>query len=255
MIKKIITLTLFWCSLNLFAKQIINYTKTSQKLLQNLIENKPFRVEVKTLAKGSLKDLILELNTDEKKIAFWINVYNAFIQISLTKNPKEYENRSRFFKKPRIQIANQLLSFDNIEHGILRKSTVKLSLGYLKKIFRPKWELELRIQGEIDWRIHFALNCGAKNCPPVQIYSPKNLNTALNFATKKFLETQTTYNLKNKTVKTTTLFSWFRGDFKGIKGVKKILIDYKIVPEMPNRLVFTNYDWTLSLANYRIIPK
>ncbi|MEN8704017.1 MAG: DUF547 domain-containing protein [Polaribacter sp.] len=253
--KKVLLAIHLFTSLSIISQHKINYNDVAQDLLQNIMDKKSYNKEVKILSASTLEELTSELKTDSQKIAFWINVYNAFIQISLTKNPKEYENKGAFFRKPRIQIANQLLSFDNIEHGILRKSSVKLSLGYLKKIFKPKWELDLRIQGEIDWRIHFALNCGAISCPPVAIYAPKDLNKALNFATKIFLETQTTYNLKNKTVKTTTLFSWFRGDFKGIKGIKKILIDYKIIPEMPNRLVFTNYDWTLSLANYRITPK
>lgn len=253
--RKVLLLAFCWCSLTTLSQQKINYTVTAQNLLHKLMEHKNYLDEVKTLKKGRLQDLNFELKTDEQKIAFWINIYNAFIQITLKEHPNEYEDKGAFFKKPRIQIANQLLSFDNIEHGILRKSTLKLSLGYLKKIFIPKWESTLRIQGDIDWRIHFALNCGAKSCPPVAIYSSKNLNKALNYATKKFLERQTSYNLKNKTVKTTRLFSWFRGDFKGIKGVKKILIDYKIVPEMPNQLVFKKYDWTLYLGNYVAIQK
>ena len=48
--------------------------------------------------------------------------------------------------------------------------------------------------------------------------------------------------------------SWFRGDFGGKNGAKKILLDYKITPEKPKYLDFKTYDWTLLLGNYRTIP-
>jgi len=34
-----------------------------------------------------------------------------------------------------------------------------------------------------DPRIHFALVCGAKSCPPIKVYKPDNLDYALDMAT------------------------------------------------------------------------
>ncbi len=245
----------FLSALVLNSQNSINYSEVAQDLLENIMHKKAYDKEVKILAESSLNNLISELQTDQEKIAFWVNVYNAFIQISLTENPKEYENRGDFFKKERVKIAGEMLSFDDIEHGIIRKSRMKISLGYLRKWFRPKWERKLRIDGDIDWRIHFALNCGAKSCPPVAIYSAKNLDKEFDFMTKKYLTEQTTYQKETKTAKTVALFSWFRGDFGGKCGARKILFNYKITPEKPKKLDFKNYDWTLSLGNFRTIPK
>lgn len=40
---------------------------------------------------------------------------------------------------------------------------------------------------EVDPRVHFALNCGAKSCPPIRVFSPKNLERGLQLAAEGFL--------------------------------------------------------------------
>lgn len=233
----------------------VNYENVSQELLQNIIDENSYDSEVLLLEKSTLNELVNQLKTDQQKIAFWVNIYNAFIQISLTENPKEYEDRGSFFGKKRIKIAGEILSFDDIEHGIIRKSRMKISLGYLRKWFRPKWERKLRIDGKIDWRVHFALNCGAKSCPPVAIYSSENLDKEFDFMTTAYLKEQTTYNKETKTAKSVALMSWFRGDFGGKSGACKILKKYNITPEEVKKLEFKSYDWTLLLGNFRTIPE
>jgi len=217
--KQLFLWILFLSTILLNGQNNISYGELSKNLLQNIIDGKPYDKEVNILSKSTLDELVTELKTDKQKIAFWVNIYNAFIQISLTENPKLYDDRGVYFKTDRVKIAGQVLSFDDIEHGIIRKSRWKLSLGYLSKPFRAKWETKLRVKN-IDWRIHFALNCGAKSCPPVAVYT-----------------------------------SWFRGDFGGKCGAIKILKAYKITPEKPKKLDFKSYDWTLLLGNYRTIPK
>lgn len=237
------------------AQQEVDYLKVSQDLLTNIKNESDYSKQLKTLERSQLKDLVNQLKNDDQKKTFWINVYNAFIQISLTKHPELFsdENRSDFFSQPRVKIAEETLSFDDIEHGIIRSSTTKLSMGYVKKIFRPEWERKLRVN-EIDWRIHFALNCGAKSCPPVAIYDANDLDEQLDFMTKTYLKEQTDYNPESKTAKTVVLFSWFRGDFGGLGDVKKILKSYGITPEEPENIEFKPYDWTMLLSNYRELP-
>ncbi|EAQ42788.1 DUF547 domain-containing protein [Polaribacter sp. MED152] len=252
--KKFLLTIVFFTTLSTVSQNKIIYSDVAQDLLENIIAKKSYEKQVKILAESTLEDLTSELKTDTQKLAFWLNVYNGFIQISLMDNPKEYEDRGAFFKKPRVKIAGEILSFDDIEHDIMRKSRVKISWGYLRKYFRPKWERKLRIDGDLEWRIHFALNCGAKSCPPVAIYSAENLNSELDFMTTKYLNEQTTYNSETKTATSVSLFSWFRADFGGLCGARQILADYKITPEKPKKLAFKNYDWTLSLGNFRTIP-
>ena len=137
----------------------------------------------------------------------------------------------------------------------MRKSRIKISWGYLRKYFRPKWERKLRIDGDLEWRIHFALNCGAKSCPPVALFSAENLDKELDFMATEYLKEQTTYNSETKTATSVALFSWFRADFGGLCGAREILAEYKITPEKPKDLEFKDYDWTLLLGNFRTIPE
>jgi hypothetical protein len=190
------------------------------------------------------------LQTDKQKKAFWINTYNSYIQILLTENPEFFENRGDFFGKPKIIIAQKKLSFDDIEHGIIRGSKIKLSLGLLRNPFVDDFEKKLRTKSE-DGRIHFALNCGAKSCPLVATYDAKNFDSKIDKVAKSFLNKVSTYDEKNNTVLTTPLFSWFRGDFEGKNGILKLLKQYEVIPEDSEpKIQYDAYDWTLSLGNY-----
>ena len=194
--------------------------------------------------------LLTSLNTDNAKKAFWINLYNGQTQIALKSNPDKYNNRNAFYKAKQIEIAGNKYSLDDIEHGILRHSKIKWSLGYLNKLFPSKKEKQLRVD-KLDYRIHFALNCGAKSCPPIAFYNPETINEQLEVATKAYLTSEVEYDRSANLIKLPTLMSWFRADFGGKKGMIKILKKYNIVPEDANpKIKFKKYDWTLSLNNY-----
>ena len=190
------------------------------------------------------------LSTDNQKKAFWINTYNSYIQILLTEKPEYFENRGDFFGKPKIIIAHRKLSFDDIEHGIIRGSKIKLSLGLLRNPFVDDFEKKLRTKKE-DGRVHFALNCGAKSCPLVATYDAKNFDSKVDQVAKSFLTKMSTYKKEENVVLTTPLFSWFRGDFDGKNGILKLLKQYEVIPKESNpKIEYDNYDWTLSLGNY-----
>jgi hypothetical protein len=191
------------------------------------------------------------LNNDEKKKAFWINIYNGYTQAALKSNPDKYKNRNAFFKSKSIDVANNKISLDKIEHGILRRSKIKWSLGYVNKIFPSALEKKLRVE-KVDYRIHFALNCGAKSCPPIAFYNPDDLDTQLDVATKAFLTSECEYNKEQNTVSVPKLMSWFRADFGGKKGILDILKKNLIIPMDANpKIKFKKYDWSLTLNNYR----
>jgi len=224
----------------------------SQQLIELQKQEKSVEHIVEMFSKTTLEDITSKITTNNQKLAFWVNVYNGFIQYTLAKKPELYEDRRAFFSEERIRIAGEVLSFGDIEHGIIRKSQSPIGAGYIRRIFRPYWERKLRVDKK-DWRIHFALNCGAKSCPPVATYSPEMLDSEFDFMTRNYLEEQTTYDPETRIVKTVSLFSWFRGDFGGLRGAKRILNRRNIVVSKPKKIQFTTYDWTLLLGNYREI--
>lgn len=152
-----------------------NLNKLSEDLLLRIKNGQKTSEPRTTLYTLSFETLQNALKTDNQKLAFWINIYNAYIQIILSEHPELYQDRDTFFKNDQIPIAGRLISFDKIEHGIIRKSQWKLGLGLVGKWFPDKFERELRVD-ETDYRIHFSLNCGAKDCPPVGIYEPERLD-------------------------------------------------------------------------------
>ncbi len=229
-----------------------SFTKISKDLLSAIKNKKASDEEQMLLANADSAKLQSELDTDAKKMAFWVNIYNAYIQIVLTKNPDLYKNRNDFFKKEQVKIAGHNLSFDKIEHGLIRSSTWKLSKGYLPKIFPGDFEKNFRLDKK-DGRIHFVLNCGAKDCPPVYIFDPLSIDRDFDHVASLYLKDKTTYNQSEKTVKTTPLFQWFTGDFGvGKKGVKDMLAKYNIIPEDHKDIdvQYIDYDWTLDLGNF-----
>ncbi len=228
----------------------VDYNKLSEEFLTCVKEKGNTKDIRQKIAKLTLEELENGLITDEQKLAFWLNIYNGYIQVVLTENPDLYKDRSSFFKKEQIPIAGSLISFEKIEHGILRKSQWPLGLGYIRKWFPGKIERKLRVEKR-DFRVHFALNCGAKDCPPVTVYTVDRLNEQLKSGTKYFLTKMSSYTKETNTVRVTSLFSWFRGDFGGKSGAKKILKENGIIPTTKGVDVeYTNYDWTLYLNNF-----
>ena len=249
-LRLLFSLLLFLFS-GLVFSQSSNYARLSTEFLQGIINKENPQPYIDRISNLDLKLLAKELDTDNKTKAFWINIYNAYIQVILNEQPALFENRNDFFKKDQIIVGGQAVSFDLIEHGIIRGSKVKLSMGYLKDPFASDFEKNFRVN-ETDGRIHFALNCGAKSCPKVAVYTPENLDNELDAIARQFLQATTTYDAKTNTAHVSTLFSWFRGDFNDRGGIVGYLTEYGAIPESAAKpsLKFKDYDWTLDLGNF-----
>lgn len=222
----------------------------SKELVRTAREKQDASDIMDKLAAVSVEELSSELDTDEAKKAFWINVYNGYVQHILTKQPELFEDRGAFFKKEQIRVAGELLSLDKIEHGIIRGSKIKWLLGLVSDPFVDKYERSFRTD-KADGRIHFALNCGAKSCPYIAIYDAPYMNEQLDEIAHQYLNKSSTYKPDENNVYVTSLFSWFRGDFGGKSGIRDFLRKYDVIPEEAKpSLVFNDYDWTLALGNY-----
>ena len=218
----------------------------AETLLLAVKLNQPVEGKVEALANISLDDLLQQLHDDTSKMAFWINCYNAYFQIlrKIQKAEKPEIYRSKLFT-----IARQQFSLDDIEHGILRKYRYKRSLGYFSNPFTSRLIKNLAVS-HIDYRIHFALNCGAVSCPPIAFYHPNNLDQQLDLATASFLDTETTFFDDKKEVHVSRLFQWYLGDFGGKKGIRAILKKYLHRTTKGFKIVFADYSWEEQLDNF-----
>lgn len=229
---------------------IINYNELSETFLKKIKRNEDTQTIQDILAKATIEELDNALDNNNKRLAFWINIYNAYIQVILQKNPELYDDRGQFFKKEHIAIASDTVSFAHIEHGLIRKSQWEYGLGYIRTWFPNKFERKLRVNNPV-YNVHFALNCGAKDCPPVAIYEWERLDEQFKKGTEIYLKRTTNYNSETKEASVSSLFNWFRGDFGGKAGIKKILKHNGHVPTTKDiELKYKNYDWTLDLDNF-----
>ncbi|MFT5963679.1 MAG: hypothetical protein ACI9L6_000392 [Flavobacterium sp.] len=232
--------------------QTNDYIDISKKLVEAAKEQnqKAASEYIALIATADEKTLLKQLASDTAKKAFFINVYNGFTNVSLRNNPEQYKYRATFFKSEQFVIAGNKVSLDIIEHGFLRRSSIKWSLGALHKLFPSKLDRKFRVE-DVDYRIHFSLNCGAKSCPPVGMYDTKNLEKQLDASTSKYLKTNTSYNNEKNTLMVPSLMSWFRGDFGYKKGVIKICRKFEIIPNtVKPDLSYKDYDWTIDLDNF-----
>lgn len=227
-----------------------HWTGLSTRLLKTVRQGGNYQPLVDSLANASFEELAEALNNDEARLTFWLNVYNSFVQILLTQDPSLFNDRGSFFKKGLIKVAGRVLSLDQIEHGIIRGSKWKLGLGIIPKPFPPKFERKLRVR-HTDPRVHLALNCGAKSCPPVAAYEYGRLNQQLDESCRRYLLLNSHYDAAAHVVVISPLFSWFRGDWGSKNDVRKFLKKYGIIPaDSKPSVKYGDYDWTLLTGNY-----
>lgn len=230
-------------------KQQVSPISLAERFLQEVKTEKNSEKTIQQLAEMDLENLEDSVKTDDEKLAFWINIYNATTQYSLRKNPAYFEKRSSFYKTKLITLAGEKLSLDEIEHGILRRNISKYSFGYVPKLTTRSFLRRNQVK-KVDPRIHFSLNCGAKSCPPVFFFEVKKIQTQLELSTASYLEIEC--EKKGDSLFVPVLFSWFRGDFGGKKGIYAFLENYQIISknERPT-LVYKPYDWELMIGNYK----
>jgi hypothetical protein len=224
----------------------MNTNQISEQLLLQVKKQEPTGQQQQQLAALSMDQLKSDLSSEEAKKAFWVNIYNAFF---LVLRKEQQLTRPEIYRKKAIPIAGAHFSLDDIEHGILRKYRWKWSLGYLPKLAVSPLIKKLAVD-HIDYRIHFALNCGAKSCPPIAFYSPERIEAQLEMATLSFLESETEELPNQKEIHITRLFLWYQGDFGGKKGIRRILQEKLQLDTRGKKLVYAPYNWEEELDNF-----
>ena len=230
--------------------QEADYSRLSQQLLYAVkTGSDSVDTYMKPLQVADALALQAQLSTESLKKAFWLNIYNTYVQWLLQKDPERYKSRHSFFTSRQILIAGKMLSLDDIEHGILRRSKIKWSLGHLNKLFPGKFEKGFRAQA-VDYRIHFALNCGAKSCPPIAYYDPEKIDAQLEMATKNYLRSEVELDTGKNVAYLPAIMGWFRADFGGKKGMRALLKKHSLLQNKKPAIRFKKYDWELFLNNY-----
>ena len=146
--------------------------------------------------------------------AFCLNVYNMFIIYAFVKAgiATNCFRRPAFYDRILVNLGGELLSFNDLENGILRANT--RHPRSVKPPFDQDRQSRLSLL-TLDCRIHFALNCGAKSCPPIRFFRPETLDEELDIVSQSFCDGDDVVLIKpkQKQVYLSTLLKWFQSDF------------------------------------------
>ena len=199
-------------------------------------------------ALANLPESALAAMDRDAATAFWLDVYNGYVQYHLDRKPSLYDSKRRFFGGKRIRVAGHQLSLDDIEHGLLRGSKSKYGLGYLPRLRPSAFERRHRL-ADADPRIHFAVNCGAVSCPPILTYSAERIDAELDVATTAYLENET--RREHGALSVPRLLLYYRGDFGGRAGIYAFLERHGVLePGERPKIRYRSYDWTRQRGQY-----
>ncbi|XP_057314241.1 uncharacterized protein LOC130655492 isoform X1 [Hydractinia symbiolongicarpus] len=163
---------------------------------------------------GELHRVNVEGATRKEKLAFFINIYNALVIHAFVTigPPVNLWQRYKFFNTVSYVIGGYNYSLNDIENGILRSN--RKPIGSLKKPF-SKSDPRLKVSlAEPEPKIHFALVCGAKSCPPIKTYSAGDVDNQLKLAAESFLEGDgCIVDMKKKEVCVSQILKWYKEDF------------------------------------------
>lgn len=175
--------------------------------------------------------------TDNEKIAYWLNAYNAFtVKLIIDNYPLKSikdlgpKNQVIFINTPWdekfFKIGNKTMTLNRIEHRILRK------------LFTEP-------------RIHFALNCASMSCPKLrrEAYEAKTLDAQLTEQAKEFLSDPARNKITAEQPQVSSIFKWYGKDMT--KWSDKSLVAYinqyaPVQIKEGAELSFMDYDWSLN---------
>ena len=188
--------------------------------------------------KGELLKYIKELQSSykdlsswgkNKRLAYWINVYNAVTVKLITDN---YPVKS-------ITDLNGGKPWDK---KLINLGGISYTLNVIEnKIIRPKYK---------EPRIHFAVNCAAKSCPKImnKAWTEDNIKRYLTKQTKAFIANTTENSISADKVELSKIFDWYKADFGGDNTkLIQFINKYSEVKINKNAAVtFNEYNWELN---------
>lgn len=211
----------------------------------------------KDLTRGLRSFDLRSLKDRGPRLAFWTNIYNTavihgVIELELERSVKEYPG---FFDRITYEIGGFRFSLNEMEHGLLRGNR-----RHPYRVLRPFREKDVRLEFAIvplDPRIHFALVCGARSCPPIGFYEADQIDFQLGLAAMSFINSPQVKILpEEKTVFISMIFKWYKIDFGGSdRALLDTLLNYldegkdkAFLEENRNqiRIQYQPYDWNLN---------
>lgn len=183
---------------------------------------------------------VSQLPTDDHRLAFWINVYNASVVQGVLDHEslRSVKEIDGFFEAIRHRVAGGDLTLNEMEQA-------GRALG--------------------DWRVHFALVCASLSCPTLRsdAYDPMRLDGQLTEQTIEFLQDPVRgLRLEGSTLWVSELFKWYATDFvpsagglfgrlhpRALVDVLEPYLDGEVRDALrmhARTVTYLDYDWSLN---------
>ena len=190
-----------------------------------------------------------DLGDRPHQIAFWINLYNALILHGVLhyKVSGSMLRDIGFFRRVAYNVGGMRFSADDIEHGVLRGNRRHPYLPFTQ--FAKGDPREMMSIEDPDPRMHFALVCGARSCPPISAYDGEQLDAQLDLAAAAFINgIGAQFDPEAKILFLSRIFKWYAGDFGGREGALRLVDQYldTSVDIAGARIRYLPYDWSVN---------
>jgi len=171
------------------------------------------------------KNTVNENWSREKKLAYYINLYNAAtVKLIMDNYPlASIRDINKPWDKAWIKYGGEFISLGEIEHQILRKMN--------------------------EPRIHFAINCASYSCPKLlnEAYTEVKLDKQLDKASKDFVNDPSRNKISENKVALSKIFKWYKKDFENNGSLIVYLNQYLKSSINPDaKIEYLKYNWSLN---------
>ncbi|MDC6351210.1 DUF547 domain-containing protein [Zeaxanthinibacter sp. PT1] len=170
----------------------------------------------------------LDESTQEEKLSYYINLYNAAtVKLILDNYPlKSIKDLRDPWNRKWISIGDKKVSLAHIENEVLRKMD--------------------------EPRIHFAINCASLSCPALarDAFRPGTMEKQLQEATLSFIRDSQYNSIQSEKLNISRIFDWYKEDFTNNGSLIDYLNRYSKVEINDKATVsYKDYNWKLNDSN------
>lgn len=195
----------------------------------------------------------MALDSDDERIAFWMNVYNVLaihgvVALKVTRSVMEDPT---FFSRVAYRVGGQDYTLDEIENGVLRRNAVP-PVGN-EPLFDEGDPRSAAMPSSVDPRIHAALVCASASCPAVRFYEPDVLDDQLDAASRAYVNGEVEVDDDGRRIVLPLAFRYYAADFGGERGARRFVRRYadehlsrRLEGARDYRLDYARYDWALN---------
>lgn len=195
------------------------------------------------------------------RLAVCINLYNIMMRFAFMKVgvPDSRSSRTSFLAEVKMDIGGNILSFDDVEHGILRGNRPPKGTFSTRD---PHARLALT---NVDPRLHFALHRTPTAAGKVSLIYPHTLHYDLQREAKLYLAMHNNLMIDtaNRVIQLNETFRLYRQDFgngnldwltkfleRNLEGGKKLVMQSLLQSGKPPTIEYMDFSWGIDAGNF-----